>query len=85
MSCVSSDNIRSKSDIVFSSYAVYITINAILLVIQYFKFPETKDRTIEEIATIFDGSQATTVMYARDESMERDVRSVREEPEAKSI
>ncbi|KAF4907651.1 Lactose permease [Colletotrichum viniferum] len=66
-------------------YAVYITINAILLVIQYFKFPETKDRTIEEIATIFDGSQATTVMYARDESMERDVRSVREEPEAKSI
>ncbi|KAJ0282405.1 hypothetical protein COL940_005154 [Colletotrichum noveboracense] len=66
-------------------YAVYIVINAILLVIQYFKFPETKDRTIEEIATIFDGSQATTVVYAQGESMERDVRSVREEPEAKSM
>ncbi|KAF4830873.1 Lactose permease [Colletotrichum tropicale] len=65
--------------------SVYIIINAVLLAIQYFKFPETKDRTIEEIATIFDGPQATTVMYARGESMERDVRSVREEPEDKSM
>ncbi|KAI8162557.1 Lactose permease [Colletotrichum sp. SAR 10_70] len=66
-------------------YSVYIIINAVLLAIQYLKFPETKDRTIEEIATIFDGPQATTVMYARGESMERDVRSVREEPEDKSM
>ncbi|KAJ3962732.1 hypothetical protein N0V92_000524 [Colletotrichum tropicale] len=66
-------------------YSVYIIINAVLLAIQYFKFPETKDRTIEEIATIFDGPQATTVMYAQGESMERDVRSVREEPEDKSM
>ncbi|KAK1855371.1 hypothetical protein CCHR01_01992 [Colletotrichum chrysophilum] len=65
-------------------YSVYIIINAVLFAIQYLKFPETKDRTIEEIATIFDGTQATTVMYARGESMERDVRSVREEPEDKS-
>ncbi|KAH0421475.1 hexose transporter protein [Colletotrichum camelliae] len=66
-------------------YAAYIIINAVLLAIQYFKFPETKDRTIEEIATIFDGPQATAGMYAGVESMENDVRSVREEIPAKSM
>ncbi|KAF9875365.1 hexose transporter protein [Colletotrichum karsti] len=66
-------------------YAIYIVINAALLAIQYFKFPETKDRTIEEIATIFDGTHATAVVYGQGGGMERDVRSVREDPEAKSM
>lgn len=74
-----------KANIVLPSYSVYMIINAVLLAIQYFKFPETKDGTIEEIGTIFDGPQAATVMYARGDSMERDVRSVREEPEDKSM
>jgi len=43
----------------FTSYAVYIAVDFALIFLIYFTFPETKNRTIEEIAVIFDAHQAT--------------------------
>ncbi|KAF2661041.1 general substrate transporter [Lophiostoma macrostomum CBS 122681] len=46
-------------------YFVYIgTLIAMILII-YFLFPETKGRTLEEIALVFDGEQATTEVQRR--------------------
>ncbi|KAJ5379847.1 uncharacterized protein N7496_002275 [Penicillium cataractarum] len=67
-------------------YGVYIAINAVLIVIIYLGFPETKNRTIEEVAIIFDGDRAIAEAYnasgengdARSSSIE-----IREESEAK--
>lgn len=42
-------------------YAVYIGILAFYIVLMYFKFPETKGRTIEEISIIFDGEGAASL------------------------
>lgn len=52
------------------SYAVYLAINAALLVIQFYGFPETKNRTIEEIAEIFDGPTAAAQIRSDQEKCE---------------
>ncbi|PYH92650.1 general substrate transporter, partial [Aspergillus ellipticus CBS 707.79] len=38
-------------------YGLYLAVQAVLIAIIYFKFPETKNLTIEEIAAIFDGDR----------------------------
>ena len=45
-------------------YGVYIAILAFYSVVIYFRFPETKGLTIEEIAIIFDGETADGVRQA---------------------
>lgn len=41
-------------------YFVYVACLAVFLVIIYFLFPETKGRTLEEIAVVFDGPSSQT-------------------------
>lgn len=47
--------------ITWKYYAVYIGILAFYVVVIYLKFPETKNLTIEEIAIVFDGENASSV------------------------
>jgi MFS family permease len=47
--------------IAWKYYAVYIGILLAYVITIYFKFPETKNLTIEEIAVIFDGESADRV------------------------
>lgn len=68
------------------SYGVYIAINFCLLIIQYFGYPETKNLTIEQIATVFDGKAALSRAHAgqgEEATSSSEVRSIREEPEVK--
>ncbi|CAK7222030.1 hypothetical protein SCUCBS95973_004701 [Sporothrix curviconia] len=44
--------------ITWKYYGVYLALISIILAIIYFKFPETRNLTIEEIAVIFDGERA---------------------------
>ncbi|RSH90688.1 hypothetical protein EHS25_001293 [Saitozyma podzolica] len=46
-------------------YIVYVCILAAMLVAQYFLFPETKGRTLEEIKEIFDGEELHTTEELR--------------------
>ncbi|KAJ5634253.1 hypothetical protein N7528_002095 [Penicillium herquei] len=68
------------------SYAVYVVINAVMLVIIWFWFPETKNRTIEEVSIIFDGPDAVlhgeAAQGENGESYPSDI-EIREEPDIK--
>lgn len=46
-------------------YFVYIATLATMIPTIYFLFPETKGRTLEEIATVFDGEVAETAAFRR--------------------
>lgn len=46
------------NEIQWKYYAVYIGILLVYCVIIFFKYPETKGLTIEEIGTVFDGEKA---------------------------
>jgi len=54
-------------------YFVYIACLACMIITIYFLFPETKGRTLEEIAVVFDGekSQTTAEKDARRTSITR--------------
>lgn len=50
-------------------YFVYVACLAAMIVIIYFVFPETKGRSLEEIAVIFDGERAETEAHRRASSI----------------
>ncbi|KAK9235563.1 general substrate transporter [Lipomyces kononenkoae] len=56
--------------IAWKFYFVYIGCLLSFIFIIYFLFPETKGRTLEEIATVFDGADAGTELYISDEKKE---------------
>lgn len=47
-------------------YIVYICVIAVEIVLVYFFFPETKGKTLEEVAFIFDGESAFGENHSRD-------------------
>ncbi|KAJ5787300.1 hypothetical protein N7457_002290 [Penicillium paradoxum] len=49
-------------------YIVYCCIIAVEIVIVYFGFPETKGRSLEEVALIFDGDKAFGDVYEKEQS-----------------
>ena len=58
---------RARADrqhISWRYYIVYCCILAAMLVAQYFLFPETKGRTLEEIKEVFDGEALHTTQAA---------------------
>jgi hypothetical protein len=59
--------------IAWKFYFVYIGTLAAMIPTIYFLFPETKGRTLEEIAKVFDGDAAETEVF-RQASLDLDVK-----------
>ena len=52
-------------------YIVFCCLLAVFLAVTYFCFPETKGRSLEEIAEIFDGPRAVPDTEAREKDMHK--------------
>jgi hypothetical protein len=55
----------------YKYYIVFCCLLAVFLAVTYFVFPETKGRSLEEIADIFDGPRAATDTQMTEKQMNK--------------
>lgn len=57
----------------YKYYIVFCCLLAVFLAVTYFVFPETKGRSLEEIAEIFDGPRAVVDTRASEKELNRNL------------
>jgi len=57
----------------YKYYIVFCCLLAVFLAVTYFYFPETKGRSLEEIAEIFDGPRAVVDTHATEKQMNKNL------------
>lgn len=57
----------------YKYYIVFCCLLAVFLAVTYFVFPETKGRSLEEIAEIFDGPRAIVDTQATEKQMNKNL------------
>lgn len=57
----------------YKYYIVFCCLLAVFLAVTYFCFPETKGRSLEEIAEIFDGPRAVPDTEATEKDMHKNL------------